>query len=70
MFPIVDHPTAGPHRVTRTLFAMSETPGTVAAGAPLHGMHTARALMDLLGLDREAVDDLAARSVVPGFVLK
>jgi crotonobetainyl-CoA:carnitine CoA-transferase CaiB-like acyl-CoA transferase len=64
MFPTLEHPTAGPHRVTGTPVKLSETPGAVGAPAPLLGQHTARALRDLLGIGDAAFDALAARGVV------
>jgi crotonobetainyl-CoA:carnitine CoA-transferase CaiB-like acyl-CoA transferase len=54
MFPTLDHPTAGPHRVTGTPVKLSETPGAPARPAPLLGQHSASTLKELLGLD-EAV---------------
>lgn len=64
MFPTLDHPTAGRHRVTGTPVKLSETPGTLGAPAPLLGEHTTCALKELLGLDDSAIDALAARGVV------
>jgi crotonobetainyl-CoA:carnitine CoA-transferase CaiB-like acyl-CoA transferase len=64
MFPILDHPTAGPHRVTGTPVKLSETPGAPGAPAPLLSQHTAWALKGLLGLDDSAIDAMAARGVV------
>jgi formyl-CoA transferase/CoA:oxalate CoA-transferase len=64
MFPTLDHPTAGPHRVTGTPVKLSETPGALGAPAPLLGQHTACALKELLGLDDSAINALAARGVV------
>jgi len=64
MFPTVDHPTAGPHRVTGTPVKLSETPGGPSAPAPLLGQHTGLALQQLLGLDDAAVDALRAGGVI------
>ena len=64
MFPTIDHPTAGPHRVTGTPVKLSDTPGHPTSPAPLLGEHTRCALRDLLALDDSTLDDLAARRVV------
>ena len=64
MFPTLDHPTAGPHRVTGTPVKLSGTPGSPGAPAPLLGQHTDRALEELLGLDDSALGALAARGVI------
>jgi formyl-CoA transferase/CoA:oxalate CoA-transferase len=64
MFPTLDHPTAGPHRVTGTPIKLSETPGSPGMPAPLLGQHTTRALRDLLGLDDAAIATLAANGVI------
>ena len=64
MFPVIDHPTAGRHRVTGTPVKLSETPGHPASPAPLLGEHTRGTLRELLALDESTLDDLAARRVV------
>ena len=64
MFPTLLHPTAGPHRVTGTPVKLSATPGAPGAPAPLLGEHTFNVLQDLLGLDRESAEALAARGVI------
>jgi crotonobetainyl-CoA:carnitine CoA-transferase CaiB-like acyl-CoA transferase len=64
MFPTINHPTAGPHRVIGTPVKLSVTPGGPGAPAPLLGQHTASALKELLGLDDEAVAGLAARRII------
>jgi crotonobetainyl-CoA:carnitine CoA-transferase CaiB-like acyl-CoA transferase len=64
MFPSLDHPTAGAHRVTGTPIKLSETPGAPGAAAPLLGEHTAETLAGLLGLDAAALENLAARGVI------
>ena len=50
MFPTVQHPTAGPVRVTGLPIKLSATPGAIGAAAPLIGQHTYAALRDLLGI--------------------
>lgn len=64
MFPTLDHPTAGLHKVTGTPVKMSDTPGRVSVPAPLLGEDTSTALIDLLGLDATQMEDLAARGVI------
>ena len=64
MFPVLDHPTAGRHRVTGTPVKLSETPGAPGMPAPLLGQHTAATLQELLGLDESAIAELAARGVI------
>jgi crotonobetainyl-CoA:carnitine CoA-transferase CaiB-like acyl-CoA transferase len=64
MFPTLDHPTAGPHRVTGTPIKLSESPGATGRAAPLLGQHSREALADLLGLDDAAVSDLESRGVI------
>ncbi len=64
MFPMVDHPATGPHRVTGTPVKLSATPGSPTTAAPLLGEHTRAALRELVGLDDAAFDDLAARRAV------
>jgi crotonobetainyl-CoA:carnitine CoA-transferase CaiB-like acyl-CoA transferase len=64
MFPVLDHPTAGAHRVTGTPVRLSETPGHWTTPAPLLGEHTRSTLKEFFGLDDSAIDDLAARQVV------
>ncbi|MDQ1469104.1 MAG: hypothetical protein QOJ99_584 [Bryobacterales bacterium] len=58
MFPTVEHPTAGRHRVTGIPIRMSATPGQPGEGAPLAGQHTLQALQDLVGLGPEALREL------------
>jgi len=64
MFPMLDHATAGPHRVTGTPVKLSATPGRPGAPAPRLGEHTRCALEEVLGLDGAALDGLAARGVI------
>jgi len=63
MFPAIAGP-AGPHRVTGTPIKMSQTPGRIGARAPELGEHTGRILSDVLGLDSEEIDSLAAAGVI------
>jgi crotonobetainyl-CoA:carnitine CoA-transferase CaiB-like acyl-CoA transferase len=64
MFPTLDHPVAGPHRVTGTPVKLSATPGRPTTPAPLLGEHTRETLTGFLGLDEERVEDLLRRGVV------
>lgn len=64
MFPELDHPSAGRHRVTGTPVKLSATPGRPGTPAPLLGQHTVSALTEALGLDPDAVRDLVRRGVL------
>ena len=64
MFPLLEHPTAGLHRVTGTPVKLSETPGHPTTPAPLLGEHTKWTLKEFFQLDDAAIDDLAARKIV------
>jgi len=64
MFPTLDHPTAGPHRVTGSPIKLSATPGSPRAPAPLLGQHTGSALEKLLGIDSQTMAALRARGVI------
>jgi formyl-CoA transferase/CoA:oxalate CoA-transferase len=64
MFPFMDHPTAGIHRVTGTPIKLSDTPGAPSLPAPLLGQHSLAALRDLLGMDEQALADLAQCGVI------
>ena len=64
MFPVLDHPTIGPHRVTGRPIKLSEAPGVPSTPAPLLGQHTRRALAELLSLDSATIEDLLRRGVV------
>ncbi|HLK67369.1 MAG TPA: CoA transferase [Bryobacteraceae bacterium] len=64
MFVTLDHPTAGPHRVTGTPIKLSDTPGSSGLPAPLLGQHSASALQELLGIDDAALRQLAQSGVI------
>ena len=64
MFPILEHLTAGSHKVTGTPVKLSETPGHPNLPAPLLGQHTRSVLRDLFDLNDERIDDLIARGIV------
>jgi crotonobetainyl-CoA:carnitine CoA-transferase CaiB-like acyl-CoA transferase len=64
MFPILDHPAAGPHLVTGTPVKLSETPGAPGLPAPALGQHSREALAELLDLDEATIAALQARGVI------
>ena len=64
MFPEMEHPTVGRHRVTGTPVKLSATPGGPGEPAPLFGQHTACVLQELLGLEDSALESLAERGVI------
>jgi crotonobetainyl-CoA:carnitine CoA-transferase CaiB-like acyl-CoA transferase len=64
MFPLMDHQTAGRHRVTGTPVKLSDTPGSPSTPAPLLGQHTRAVLKEVFALDDGLIDDLASRNVV------
>lgn len=64
MFPTVDHPLAGKHRVTGSPLKMSETPGKSAAGAPLLGQHTSEVLNEVLKLDQEEIERMMSEGII------
>ena len=70
MFPTLQHPVAGAHRVTGTPVKLSETPGGTGAAAPLLGEHTSETLSELLGLDDATLDALRARGVIHEIVTR
>jgi crotonobetainyl-CoA:carnitine CoA-transferase CaiB-like acyl-CoA transferase len=64
MFPWLEHPAAGRHRVTGTPVKLSETPGTPGLPAPGLGEHSAAALQELLGLASAEVTALMDSGVI------
>jgi len=64
MFPVLDHPTAGIHRVTGTPVKLSDAAGQPTIPAPLLGQHTRQVLKETFGLEDPAIDDLAARGII------
>jgi crotonobetainyl-CoA:carnitine CoA-transferase CaiB-like acyl-CoA transferase len=64
MFPTLEHPTAGSHRVTGTPVKLSETPGGPGTPSPLLGQHTRSVLTELLDLDDGSLQELEARRVI------
>lgn len=64
MVVALEHPTAGPIRVTGVPVRLSETPGSVRTPPPRLGEHTRAVLSELCDLDRAAVDKLQAEGVL------
>ena len=64
MFPELTVPGFGSHRVTGPAVKLSDTPGRVGEPAPASGEHTREVLANLLGLEAEAIRDLAERGVI------
>ena len=64
MFPAMDHPAAGIHRITGAPVKLSETPGRPQSPAPLLGQHTRTALKEVLGLGDAEVEGLFAAGIV------
>jgi crotonobetainyl-CoA:carnitine CoA-transferase CaiB-like acyl-CoA transferase len=64
MFPTVQCPVAGAHRVTGPAVKLSETPAKVGTAAPALGEHTAFALRDLLGLGSDQIEKLGQSGVI------
>lgn len=64
MFPAIEHPTAGRHRVTGTPIKLSETPGSPSSPAPLLGQHSRSVLKELFGVEDVFLDDLFQRRVL------
>jgi len=64
MFPMMEHATAGTHRVTGTPVKLSDTPGHPGLPAPLLGEHTRGVLRELFALDDVAIDDLFRKKVL------
>ncbi len=64
MFPLMDHPTAGVHRVTGTPVKLSATPGHPTTPAPLLGEHTKETLKSFFGLDDDAICRLSVRGII------
>jgi crotonobetainyl-CoA:carnitine CoA-transferase CaiB-like acyl-CoA transferase len=64
MFPGVEVPGAGAHRVTGPPIKMSQTPGRVRWAAPAVGEHTREALSELLGLNDTEIERLIAGGLI------
>ncbi len=64
MFPVIDHPVAGPQRVTGTPIKLSGTPGSPGAAAPRLGENTASVLAELLQLNEGTIKSLCDEGVI------
>lgn len=64
MFPTINCPLAGPHRVIGPAVKLSETPGRIGAAAPKLGEHTHAALSELLNLDANQLQALSESGVI------
>jgi crotonobetainyl-CoA:carnitine CoA-transferase CaiB-like acyl-CoA transferase len=64
MFPVLNHPVAGAHKVTGTPVKLSDTPGRPNLPAPLLGQHTRSVLKEAFELNDASIDDLIARGIV------
>jgi len=66
MFPEIESPGYGKHRVTGPPIKLSATPGRTTTAAPALGEHTSAVLSDLLGMDYGQIERLAgARVILP-----
>lgn len=63
MVPLTEHPVAGPTQCIGLPVKFSETPGRVAAPAPLLGQHN-REILGEAGYDPREIDDLIAAGVL------
>lgn len=64
MFPEIDVPGFGKHRVTGPPVKLSETPARIGSAAPALGEHTGDVLAALLELDSSAIAGLVERKVI------
>lgn len=62
-YPVLEHPVAGPVPHEGIVPRLAGTPGALTTPAPLLGQHTGEVLTELLGLDEERLDALAADGV-------
>lgn len=58
------HPVAGELKVPGVPIKFSHTPGAIKGPAPLLGEHTDLVLSELLGMDRDGIDELRRKGVV------
>ena len=64
MFPVLEHPTVGPIRVTGAPLKFSASRGAITRPAPHLGQHTRTILRERLGLAEAEVERLVAGGVV------
>lgn len=60
----VEHPTAGKLKMPGIPVKMSDTPGSIRRPSPLLGEHNYEILDELLGYDKETVDDLIDKKIL------
>ena len=60
----LEHPRAGPIRVTGVPVKLSDTPGAVESPPPVLGQHTEDVLSDWLGMSEVEVAELRRQEVV------
>lgn len=60
----VEHPTAGKLKMPGIPVKMSDTPGSIRRPSPLLGEHNYEILNELLGYDKEMVDDLIEKKIL------
>ena len=66
MVVALDHPTAGPIRVTGVPVRLSDTPGSVRTPPPRLGEHTRKLLQELCGVEAEELERLTKAGVISG----
>ncbi|MFL7809298.1 MAG: CoA transferase, partial [Anaerolineae bacterium] len=66
MIAQVDQPGMGPVEIVGSPFHLSETPGTVRTPAPTLGQHTEEVLREVLGYERERIEELIEIGAVKG----
>jgi crotonobetainyl-CoA:carnitine CoA-transferase CaiB-like acyl-CoA transferase len=64
MVQTVEHPTAGPVRVTGVPVRLGETPGAVRTPPPRIGEHTRETLSQVLELSGSELDGLEREGVI------
>lgn len=64
MFVDVEHPTAGPTKLTGSHIKLTSTPSRIRAPAPLLGQHNTEIFSSLLGLASENIEALRREGVV------
>ncbi|MFN2229512.1 MAG: CaiB/BaiF CoA transferase family protein [Anaerolineae bacterium] len=66
MIAEVNQPGMGPVEIVGSPFHLSETPGTVRTPAPTLGQHTEEVLCEVLGYERERIEELIEIGAVKG----
>lgn len=64
MFPVMDCPSSGPHRVTGSPVKLSDTPARVTTPAPARGEHTREVLASVLDLSQPEIEAFAKSGVI------